>query len=247
MERKRQEAAESERKRQEAAESERKRQEAAEAEKIVAEEEARRLSMQRQTSEAGMKRSFSPTRHSNPSRMDLSPLSFQLKIAQEEEEQLKREVATAAKKQKLEELQRKNEQMRIRLAALNASAVPKMAQPSPPPPSPSTPIRFATNTDHASNPPETPPRSVPPTPTSVPATPPTPMATAAAPNLNRASPLHHSGSDLSMKSDTTVDTATRCAITTSKTLDCLTCLQPKQICIYIYIYISTYLFIPDPP
>eukprot|EP00439_Symbiodinium_sp_Y106_P023180 s5787_g2.t2 len=93
MERKRQEAAEMERKRQEAAESERKRQEAAEAEKIVAEEEARRLSMQRQTSEAGMKRSFSPTRHSNPSRMDLSPLSFQLKIAQEEEEQLKREEA----------------------------------------------------------------------------------------------------------------------------------------------------------
>ncbi|CAE7219716.1 unnamed protein product, partial [Symbiodinium sp. CCMP2456] len=196
---------------QEAAEMERKLQEAKEMERKL--QEAGTLHV----SSAGFKRAFSPPKNANPHRMEMSPLSLQLKKAQEEEELLKKEMATAAKKQKLEELQRKNELMRNKLAALGVppspsvppsltsvppspasvppspASVPPSPASVPPSPAPSVPPSPAASV------PPSPAASVPPTSASVPPSPttmPPPMA-----DLRRSGPLQHQGSNVSSFSD----------------------------------------------
>ncbi|OLP91634.1 Reticulocyte-binding protein 2-like a [Symbiodinium microadriaticum] len=214
MERKRQEAAEMERKRQEAAEMERKRQEAAEMEKKR--QEAAEMERRLQQAAGPMQLSPSGKRSLSP---PMSPLSKQLKQAEEEEAALQ----TQMKKQKLEELQRRNELMRQKLAGLVTKVPPvaKAALPlpteTPAPPTPSStsvPPSPSIVPPSPASVPATPmsmpaPASVPPTPASVPATPPTPKAPS---DLQRSSPLQHQGSNVSSLSDKSDDpAATRCS------------------------------------
>ena len=196
---------------------ERKEQEAAQT--LATEVEVRRLQKQLSDLEShlspgGYKRSLNPPKQTNPGRMDMSPLSLRLKQAQEEEENLKKEIAAATKKQKLEELEKKNEMMRNRIANMQRAPAPVVPAwtPSPqttrpivPPKPPSVPP----------TPPSVPPTptSLPPTPTSVPPTPtslsptppsvPTPVPASPSPkapnvpDLQRASPLQHQASNVS--------------------------------------------------
>ena len=147
------------------------------------------------------KRAHSPLRPSTTSRsMDLSPLSKQLKQEHEEEERLKREVANAQKKAKLEEIQRKNELMRQKLQALQGenASTKTAAAPNPeasPASAAASPAPAAASPAPAASPTPTPPKAPSPSETASPTVPAKAAVATPPPDLHRSSPLEKSADD----------------------------------------------------